>query len=797
MAEAVINVPPAGSPGEGGPTGNLTRATVRGVGWTGGAQVVRQVLQLATTIVVARLLLPEDFGQVAQVTVLANFANILGDFGLGAALVQRTEIDERHPSTVFWAQAGLGLIVTVAVALSAPLIAALYNEPDLRLITLVLAPNFLLSSLCTTQRAMLTRAMRFRSTALADMASLLVSGIACVVAAAGGLGVMAIVTQHLVATATTLVMLWTLARWRPKRIFDREALRSLLPFSSNLLGYTMINYWIRHGDNLLVGRLMGATALGLYTRGYSILLYPTRQVSAVVGKVMFASLSRINDDTPRLRRAYLRAVAVIALLTFPMMIGLALVADEFVHVVLGSKWDAAIPIIRIFAVMGAFESVIVTVGWVYQSTGRTDVLLRWSLIVGGIPLGGITLGALAGSIEAVTLAYAASVVLLVYPTFRIAGRLIDMQFSQVVRSVMPAASATAVMAAAVVVVGAVLPDSAGTGLRLAVQVAVGAVAYAAHVHLRQAEPYVDARRILERRARGSGSERLIWHDPVLQLKLSQLRERRRQGATGGVLFAGTSQVLEGVDPSVVAPSLGLRAYNAGIHRGTMTLSEIVLPEVILPIAQPRLVVLSISPVDVNRHNMIRIETVERFERSPARRGLRGRVLRVAHERSAIVRLIAARLPGTKFSVDRLRIGPDGSGREFADATEYRMSEAKERYIREKLFNDFEFGPETIGELERTIRVIEATGARIVLVDMPVTDEAIGMLPRTWEDQAEYRRILADVSARLGVRVIEDLRDMTDQRWYADCVHLNGRGMAEASARLARSLADELEEVATG
>jgi len=126
-----------------------------------------------------------------------------------------------------------------------------------------------------------------------------------------------------------------------------------------------------------------------------------------------------------------------------------------------------------------------------------------------------------------------------------------------------------------------------------------------------------------------------------------------------------------------------------------------------------------------------------------------------------------------------------------------MSEAKERYIREKLFNDFEFGPETIGELERTIRVIEATGARIVLVDMPVTDEAIGMLPRTWEDQAEYRRILADVSARLGVRVIEDLRDMTDQRWYADCVHLNGRGMAEASARLARSLADELEEVATG
>ena len=479
-----------------GPTDDLAGETVRGVSWTAGAQLGRQLLQTVFSIFIARLLLPEDFGQVAQVVVLAGLANILSDFGLGAALVQRKAIDERHRSSVFWVQAAIGLAVAGIIAAAAPLIAAFYGDADLRLLTVVLAPNFFLASLCTVQRALLTRAMRFRALAVVDIGSVALSGVVCVVAAALGAGVFSLVFQMLTATGAAMVLLWLSASWRPRATFDREALAELLPFSRNLLGFTLINYAVRNGDNLLVGRLMGASALGLYTRGYSILLYPTRQISTVVGRVMFASLSRLNDDIDRLRRAYLRAVSVIALVTFPLMVGLALVSEEFVLGVLGEKWSAAIPIIRIFCLLGALESVFTTMGWIYQATGRTDILFRWGLAAGGVPLAGIAIGSAIGNIEAVTVAYAVSTAVLAYPAVRIAGGLIGMTFSDLARGLAPVALCTAVMAATVGVTALLLPDGTAILVSLAAKAAVGAVSYAAAVHLSGVAAYHDLRETL-------------------------------------------------------------------------------------------------------------------------------------------------------------------------------------------------------------------------------------------------------------------------------------------------------------
>lgn len=481
-----------------GPTDDLAGETVRGVSWTAGAQLARQVLQTGSSIVIARLLLPEDFGQVAQIVVLAGLANILSEFGLGAALIQRQSIDERHRSTVFWTQASIGLVVSGIIAAAAPLIAAFYGDTDLRMLTILLAPNFFLSSLSTVQRALLTRAMRFRALAVVDISAVGVAALVCVVAAALGAGVHSLVAQMLTATAVTSVLLWVSASWRPRSGFDRAALGELLPFSRNLLGFTLVNYSIRNSDNLLVGRLMGATALGLYTRGYSILLYPTRQISAVVGKVMFASLSKLNDDVDRLRRAYLRAVSVIALVTFPLMVGLALVSEEFVLAVLGERWSAAIPIIRIFCVLGALESVFTTVGWLYQATGRTDILFRWGLVAGGVPLAGIAIGSAIGTIEAVTVAYAVSTALLAYPAVRIAGRLIGMTFSDLVRVLAPNVWCTMFMAVVVLAVGRVLPDSLGPVISLGAKGAVGGIAYLAVVHFANIAAYRDLRDVLPR-----------------------------------------------------------------------------------------------------------------------------------------------------------------------------------------------------------------------------------------------------------------------------------------------------------
>lgn len=489
------------------PKDDLAKATVRGVGWTAGAQVGRQVLQIATSLIVARLLLPSDFGTVAQVTVIANVANILGDFGLGAALVQRTQVEERHASTVFWGQAILGFVVSLVVAACAPLIAAFYGDPELRMLTLVLAPSFFVTSLCVVQRSLLTRAMRFKVTAVADVAALAVSGIVCVVAAASGAGMYAIVAQILSSTLVVLVLLWAFARWRPSWTFDLDALRDLLPFSKNLLGYTFINYTIRNGDNLLVGRLMGASALGLYSRGYSILLYPTRQITSVVGRVMFASLSRVNDDVVRLRRGYLRAVAAISVLSFPLMAGVALVAGDLVPVLLGDQWLEAVTIIRIFAVLGIFESVTTSIGWIFQSTGRTDVLLRMSLYIGGAPLIGIAVGSLGGTVESVTIGYAVATTAMAYPALRIAGRLIGLRVRGMVAAVAQVGACTIGMSLAVGAVALMLPDGIAHLPALAAKASVGATTYLVLLHAFGVEAYLDLRaRVLElRRSKSHGT----------------------------------------------------------------------------------------------------------------------------------------------------------------------------------------------------------------------------------------------------------------------------------------------------
>ena len=286
------------------------------------------------------------------------------------------------------------------------------------------------------------------------------------------------------------------------------------------------------------------------------------------------------------------------------------------------------------------------------------------------------------------------------------------------------------------------------------------------------------------------AEARIWHDPVLQLKVAHLRQRARTGDTGGIVFAGSSQVLEGVLPSVAAPGLGRRAYNAGLHRGFLPLTEPWLLEVVLPLARPRLVVLGVSVLDLNDNGIAQREVLERFQASPARRhDVVARVQRTALGR----RFLCRRLP--RVRLDDLRIGPDGEGLEFADAVEYRLSDTKRRYIEDELLVDYRTGPRTVDALERIVSGVRARGADIVVVEMPVTEELDGMLPRGAADHADARTVLRDATERLGVRLLDVAADVTDHRWFADCVHHSGAGMRHVSALVAGALADDLARVA--
>lgn len=483
----------------------LRQKTIAGVGWVTAAQFGRQALTLAISLLLARLLSPQEFGLVGMITVFTGFATLFGEMGLSAALIQREEVSEAHLSSVFWLNLVVGVALTLLLSSLAPALATFYGEPRLVPLTRLIALTFSLAALSLVQLSLLRRTMNFRLLAGIELASSVGAGIVALGLAIAGWGVWSLAWQLVLTSVLTALLAWRSSPWRPQPHLERAAIGNLIGFSGNLLGFNLLNYWTRNADNLLIGKFIGPDPLGLYARAYSLMLLPTTQVTNVLSRVMFPALSRVKDQPARAKRIYLQAVAAIALVTFPLMLGLFVVADPFVAAVLGPKWLTMTTTLRIFCLLGLTQSIANTAGWLYQSQGRTDWLLRWGLGSSAFTLASIALGIALGSVEAVAASYALASTLLAYPSLAIPGRLIGLTVSEVMRSVAGSLGCAATMAVAVWGLGQLLPPAWPPGAFLLVQVMAGVSLYAALLHLFKLEAYQTLRTLLReqvgRRAR--------------------------------------------------------------------------------------------------------------------------------------------------------------------------------------------------------------------------------------------------------------------------------------------------------
>lgn len=476
---------------------DLKHRTVTGVMWSAGARAVQQFLNFVVTVVIARLLVPEDFGLIAMILVFTGFAMLFVDFGLAAAIVQRKTLDERHLSSAFWMNLGAGLALSGVVAALAPALASIYDEPRLVLLTLVMSSSFLLGSLAIVQSAVLSRAMNFRRLGGIDIGSTLVGGSAAIAAAASGYGVWSLVVQLLVSTLARVALLWALTEWRPRLLFDVHAARELWRFSANLAGFSGVNYWSRNADNFLIGIFVGPAALGIYGRAYNLMLLPLTQVVGVISRVMFPALSRLQDDPERVKRAYLRAIGIIGLITFPLVAGLLVAAEPFVLALLGPKWRDVIPVLQILCVAGLTQSVGATVNWIYQSQGRTDLLFKWGLATSAITLVAFGIGIVWG-VYGVAIAYVVRTLGLLYFNYAIPGKLIGMSFGDVVHAMRGVLAAALLMAVTVWAVNALLPDWS-PGIVLLIDVVIGVLAYGTLTRLLVGEPYEEVKDLVRDR----------------------------------------------------------------------------------------------------------------------------------------------------------------------------------------------------------------------------------------------------------------------------------------------------------
>jgi O-antigen/teichoic acid export membrane protein len=342
-----------------------------GLLWTLMSRFGAQGLQLVFGIALARILGPREFGLVGMLLVFSGFAQLLSDTGLGTALIYKEDLDEDDKSTVFWIQIVASAALSAAFFLLSGFMATFFKAPELATIAKVVSPVFLLQALGQVQSSLLRRAFQFRLLSMATFVSTVLSGAVAITFAVLGLGVWALVSQMLALPAVMSAICWWGCEWKPKAVFSKRSARHLGSYGAYLLGHNCINYWLRNGDNLIIGRFLGTIDLGLYTRAYSLMLLPISNVSTVFGQVMFPALARAQGDPAQFARLYLRALRLIAFMTFPVMAGVALLSRQIVLILFGSKWGAMIPILQILSIVGLVQSIIFPVGWVYTALGKT------------------------------------------------------------------------------------------------------------------------------------------------------------------------------------------------------------------------------------------------------------------------------------------------------------------------------------------------------------------------------------------------------------------------------------------
>lgn len=455
----------------------LKQKTISGVAWNSGGQLATQAVQFGIMVTLIRLLTPEAFGHLAMAMVFVGFAQIFNDLGFGAALVQGRDVRASHVSSVFWVNVFLGGVLCGIFYAAAPYVAAFYGEPSVGEVVKVLGGVFVVAAPGVVPRALLQRAMTFRTLAAIDVVSVIGAGALAVGMALAGWGVWSLVAQVLARRALASAGALALVQQRPQLHFSLSSVRDVLGFSAGYSGFRFINYWARKSDDLLIGKFMGSAGLGVYDRAYRVMLFPIRRIISVISKVMFPALSSIQDDRARVRRIYLRTVGLLALVIFPMMLGLFAVADAFVLALFGERWAEAIPIIKILCFAALTQTLSNPTGWIYTSQGRTDWMFWWGVFGSGTLVVSIVVGVMLGTLQSVALAYLVANVVLLYPSVAIPGRLIDMRAAEVARAVAGPLACSVLMATLVWMGAQLLSPAWGAGPRLALLLPGGAACY--------------------------------------------------------------------------------------------------------------------------------------------------------------------------------------------------------------------------------------------------------------------------------------------------------------------------------
>jgi O-antigen/teichoic acid export membrane protein len=463
------------SPGPAARVPGLRRLALAGVTWLGMSQVGMYLIALASSLLLARLLTPAEFGLAAMAMLAVGILSTVSNLGLPTAIVQRESLTEAHRSSAFWILLGWGGALWTLVIFLAPAMGAFFRAPGVVGLMALCGGTLFLAAASAVPNGLLARGMDFRRLAWIELAGTVAAAITSIGLAIAGWRSWSLIWGPVAGGVVTTASVWGCSGWRPRAWVDRKAVREVLGYGLDLSGFSILNYLRSNVDYVLVGRLLGAEALGVYTKAYEMVVFPQMKLVPVLTRALFPAFARMQDDPARLRQAYVRVNGYVAVFCFPLLAGLALTAPELVPFLWGGQWAGVILPTRILCVAGLLYANATTVGTILFTQGHTRLALRLALW----GLAGITGCVIVGSrfgVAGVAWAVVTYAVIAVPIVQHLTNRVIALPMRDLLGALIPAAVAAGAMTVGVLTARWWTADL-DVWARLSVSVGIGAAIY--------------------------------------------------------------------------------------------------------------------------------------------------------------------------------------------------------------------------------------------------------------------------------------------------------------------------------
>lgn len=354
---------------------SVKQQATKSVLWSAIERFSVQGIQFLLSIIIARLLLPTDYGLIAMLSIFMAIAQTFIDSGFANALIQKKNRTETDYSTAFFFNIAVSVVLYLLLYLSSPAIANFYHQEELNAITRIVGISLIINSFGIVQQAKLTIALNFKRQAIASLTAVIISGIIGVGMAYSGYGAWALVWQSLLNNFLRVALLWFFSKWVPLFCFSKESFRTLFSFGSKILLSSLLHTIYTNLYTLIIGKKFSAGELGYYNRAFTLAQFPSTNLTNVIVRAVYPIQCRLQDDDEQLRSMFLKYMRMACYLIFPVMIGFCALAEPVVRLLLTDKWLPAVPLLQILCIAYMWDPIMKINHNMLNVKGRSDYFL--------------------------------------------------------------------------------------------------------------------------------------------------------------------------------------------------------------------------------------------------------------------------------------------------------------------------------------------------------------------------------------------------------------------------------------